>query len=284
MKNRILVGIVGVPILLAIVIFLPLWVFALCLAFVAALGAHEFLRCAAPQAERPAVAVTLCAAVLAPLFAVIPQLTPYRLAPAFLLLIGLGVLLALSYREGRRQITVLECLGAFFAGGLIPYLLGALVRIGQLGVGAGAGQSGAAYILIPFVITFACDTGAYFIGTFLGKHKLSPLLSPHKTVEGSVGGFVCGMGFLPLYGLILQLIGGFSVNYPLLLLYGFVGCALCELGDLFYSAVKRQFGVKDYGRILPGHGGVLDRLDGMSFAAPAVEFLLLLAPALLVAR
>ena len=122
------------------------------------------------------------------------------------------------------------------------------------------------------------DAGAYFAGKAFGKHKMSPHISPNKTVEGAIGGVVCAMIGMEIYGLILHFICGLEVNYLLCLLYGFLGAGASVVGDLFFSAMKRQTGIKDYGKIIPGHGGIMDRLDSLTLVSPLMEALLLLVP------
>lgn len=111
------------------------------------------------------------------------------------------------------------------------------------------------------IATFLCDTGAYFFGVFFGKHKLIPRVSPNKTWEGSIGGYVTGavtsglFGLLVLDGLDASLVLTGALTLPL----------IAQVGDLGFSSIKRHFGIKDFGSFLPGHGGVLDRVDSLIF-------------------
>ena len=157
------------------------------------------------------------------------------------------------------------------AGLLIPFLLTSLVRIR-------AGVNGAFYIMIPLIVAFISDSGAYFAGRFFGSHKLAPTISPKKTIEGLIGGVFTAIIFMLLYCLILQLGFGFRVNYLAALLYGAAGSVAGAFGDLCFSAIKRQTGIKDYGNVLPGHGGILDRFDSMVIVGPLIEILLILVP------
>jgi phosphatidate cytidylyltransferase len=137
------------------------------------------------------------------------------------------------------------------------------------------GVVGCVYVLWALGSAWLADTGAYFVGKALGKHKLAPKISPNKTVEGSVGGLVTATAMMPLvaflYGLAMAYVGTpILVNYGLLLLLTPVFTVFGMLGDLAASVIKRQFGVKDFGHIMPGHGGVLDRFDSVLFTLPAV--------------
>jgi len=122
-------------------------------------------------------------------------------------------------------------------------------------------QDGAFLVWLIFLCSWGCDTCAYCVGMLFGKHKMSPKLSPKKSVEGAIGGAVFCALAAGLYGLIVQKAFGVAPNYPVLLISGLAIAVVSQIGDLVMSAIKRQFGVKDYGKMLPGHGGLLDRFD-----------------------
>lgn len=130
-------------------------------------------------------------------------------------------------------------------------------------------NNGNSLIWLVFIIAFACDTLAYYSGSYFGKHKLCPLVSPKKTVEGSVGGILGSVLAVVIWGVINKEIG--FVWYQLILL-GIIGGAISQLGDLSASLIKRYVGIKDYGNIMPGHGGILDRFDSILFTAPVVYY------------
>jgi phosphatidate cytidylyltransferase len=134
------------------------------------------------------------------------------------------------------------------------------------------------YILLPFVSAFCSDAFALFAGMLFGKHKLAPELSPKKTVEGSIGGFAGSVLCVCLYAFIVNRVWGLTPHYGMLVVYGILGSAISQLGDLSFSYIKREYGIKDYGNIFPGHGGVLDRFDSVIFCAPLTATLLLLVP------
>lgn len=127
--------------------------------------------------------------------------------------------------------------------------------------------------ILGMLLVFACplvgDTMAFFVGSFLGKHKLCPHISPKKTIEGSVGGFIGGaLGGLLCYA--LQPVWGLNYQLVPMLIVGLVCGGLGQIGDLFASVIKRWADIKDYGNIFPGHGGVMDRLDSVLMCAPIV--------------
>lgn len=115
--------------------------------------------------------------------------------------------------------------------------------------------------LIPFIFGWVTDTFAYICGRLFGKHKLIPAVSPKKTVEGAIGGVIFCALTTVLYGFIVHKAFHAVPNYPVLILMGLVISVVSQIGDLMLSAIKRSFGIKDYGKMLPGHGGLLDRFD-----------------------
>ncbi len=131
-------------------------------------------------------------------------------------------------------------------------------------------------VILPFICAWLTDTGAYFTGTFFGKHKLVPEISPKKTVEGAIGGIVLSTIGSALYIVIMCLLmaGGMPKNLIILkfALLGFGGSVVSQIGDLIASCIKRDYGKKDYGSILPGHGGLLDRFDSVIFVSPFVYY------------
>ena len=162
----------------------------------------------------------------------------------------------------------------YVAGVVVPYLLGALIRILVM-------YNGREVIMIPFVVAFLSDAGAYFAGLKFGKHKLAPELSPKKTVEGAVGGVAGSVAATLLYGFVMSAcFGAVAVRYGLLILYALLGAVVAQFGDLAFSYIKRQYDIKDYGTIFPGHGGVLDRFDSVIFCAPLLEILIVYFPAI----
>ena len=116
---------------------------------------------------------------------------------------------------------------------------------------------------LVFVAAWVCDSFAYFTGRFFGKHKLAPHLSPKKTIEGSIGGIIFAILGCMLYGLIIEKAFEVDANYVALAIIGLILSIISQIGDLWASLIKREYGVKDYSQMMPGHGGIMDRFDSI---------------------
>lgn len=138
------------------------------------------------------------------------------------------------------------------------------------------------YFLIwaPIIISWLSDTMAFAFGMLFGKHKLIPSVSPKKTVEGAIGGVLGGVVFMLLFGFICEFFCGKSVNYINITILGALGSVLSQFGDLTASCIKREYNIKDFGNLLPGHGGILDRFDSVIVVAPFVYYFITLLPIL----
>lgn len=128
-----------------------------------------------------------------------------------------------------------------------------------------------------FISSWICDTCAYVVGMLIGKHKLAPVLSPKKSIEGAIGGIAGAalVGALYAYFIVEPAVSGQKVTWVFVLISA-VGAVISQVGDLAASAIKRNHEIKDYGKLIPGHGGVMDRFDSVIFTAPMIYFLVLL--------
>jgi len=132
-------------------------------------------------------------------------------------------------------------------------------------------ENGAYYIWLIFISAWATDTFAFFTGITIGKRKLIPAVSPKKTKEGSIGGIIGCVIAVSLYGIYLNSVLP-KVPFYHFIIIGLLGGVISQIGDLAASAVKRFVNIKDYGNIMPGHGGVLDRVDSILFVAPVIYY------------
>lgn len=270
MKQRILVAVVGIPLLLAVLCWAPDWATALLLAALSVIAAHELLTavCGAEKAKRwtalPAVTGALVIAAVY-FFGEHYADSPAGMVLRWLIAAAvLALLLASVLTYGRPGALVLQdvCVMAV-AGLVIPWAFSCMLQLRMLPHGAGM-------VLMPLVAAFCSDSAALFTGMACGRHKMAPLVSPHKTVEGALGGIAGGVVGMVIFRIVFYFCTLVPLHIGWCVVIGLAGALMGELGDLSFSVIKRQVGIKDYGRLLPGHGGVLDRFDSVLFAAPMI--------------
>lgn len=277
MKSRLLVAAVGIPLLLVIIFLCPPVVTALAISLLCAIGARELLETTGIVTHRGIVAVSMVVAFLVPVWsylggACFRDLETQILVGAIGLFLFVLVLFVLAMAD-YPNVKFAGVTGAVIAGVVIPLGLSSVLRILMM-------ENGRCYVLVPILIPFIADAGAYFVGCAIGRHKLAPVLSPKKSWEGVFGGLAAGVIGMMLYGLVMQFVLDMPYHYGYAAIYGLLGAVISVIGDLSFSMVKRETGIKDYGTLFRAHGGVLDRFDSMSFAAPLVEILILLLPIL----
>ncbi|MGI6180713.1 MAG: phosphatidate cytidylyltransferase [Agathobaculum sp.] len=275
MKTRVLFGVVGfVFVLLALYVFPPL-VLELALAALCMLATLELLY--ATRLVRNRLLLILCAAVSLGLavghFSILPLAsTSVMQVLAFALLIA-SFAIELRFHD---SMDVSQVAWGFFGGLIVPYLMLSLVRIFQMDfmpIRDTELHIGQFLVLLPLLAAWGADTCALFAGMLFGKHKLAPVVSPKKTVEGAVGGVAGGAVLVLLAAVLMNIFLDLEMPLWSAALLGGAGAMIGEIGDLSFSIIKRQTGIKDYGHIFPGHGGVLDRFDSVLFVAPFAEIL-----------
>lgn len=270
MKTRVITAAVLVPVLLVIFLAAPKIVAALIWGVLLAIGAYELLYRTELVRNTALVTTSAVMAFGVTLWSYFGGSDAWGILGVMAFLMVLFSQMMMSHVKVRFE-RICMCV---VAGLVVPYLLSSLIRIHVM-------RTGKFMVLIPFIVAFSSDAGAYFAGRFFGQHKLAPVISPHKTLEGAIGGMICAVVAMLLYALILSLPVGalnFNVNYMGAILYGLLGSLVGIMGDLCFSVIKRQTGIKDYGNLIPGHGGVLDRFDSMVLVAPLMEALILLIP------
>ncbi len=276
MKTRIISGIVGIIILFVIVFsgsfFLSLSVFLLSL-----IGIFEFYNAVSNVGYKPVRILGYIACLPA---IVIGLKTENRVVTDYLdiiksanyislvlfLIIVFLFLVIIFFHEKYNIINIaLTVFGMLY----VPFLFAFVVLTRKL-------DNGFYYIWLIFIGAFATDIFAYFTGKFLGKRKILPIISPKKTIEGSIGGILGSMVLTFAFGLFInsQLEKNMShaIPYYHLIVLGGINGIVSQVGDWGASAIKRFSRIKDYGNIMPGHGGVLDRFDSILFVAPTVYF------------
>lgn len=279
LTRRILFALVGAPLTIGL-IYAGGWIFTAALGAVAGIGAWELFRMARVGGSEPLDVPGIALAAVIPLLVHASYLGVFRVSLTIAVLTFLALLAAVIWARGvsRKPLVAfaVTVAGVIYAA-LVAYMYP--LRYHEYAVGALAGT---VLVMFPVAVTWATDTGAYAFGRMLGRHKLIPSVSPGKTVEGAIGGLVIAIlgawlyaEFLlePFARLTLMPLGliGFAV------IVGIVG----QVGDLAESLLKRDAGVKDSSKLLPGHGGILDRFDSLLFVLPVAYLLLshLLLPA-----
>lgn len=213
------------------------------------------------KAKKALVVVGMC---LAAVMYIISGFVDYKMAftmvPLGYLIILMGVYV---FRYGSMSVVNVQQ--------LIFSFMYATVMIGFIPVVRDYYESGLYLVWLFLIPPVASDTLAYCVGSLIGKHKFAPVVSPKKSVEGAVGGLIGGAVFTGIYGYYLTTVigGGFGLIAACTVL-GLVCAGVSQLGDLAASAIKREMGIKDYGNIIPGHGGVMDRIDSILYIAPIV--------------
>lgn len=271
LATRVLFAVVAIPVVLAIV-----WIggvlLALLLAAVGALGASEYYRIARAAGYAPLDVAGVALAFLLPIGAHFYRVGSFEppvltLGAALLVVLFALTIWARGVEGAPIGAAATTVFGVLYASGLLTFAYA--VRYDTYAVGA---RAGTALLLYPLVLTWTSDTGAYFVGRALGRHKLIPAVSPGKTVEGAVGALVlCAVASWAYAQWVLPHFAMLALTPVSAIVFGVAISVAVQLGDLAESLIKREGGVKDSSHIIPGHGGVLDRVDGLLFALPIAE-------------
>ncbi len=272
MKARVLVGLIGAPVGICV-----LWVggipFALTMLLVAGVGAYEYALMCRTKAWSPSIPLVVIASAM---FVVDAVHWSGRFTGLVLTFTVLGSLF-FEVAKGKPVNSVggpaLEVFGSLYAGWTLSRFCLIRYSLGDAGLGLA---------LLFMVLVWMNDMGAFFTGRAFGRRKLAPGLSPRKTVEGSIGGFVWTIAGSVVFKALGDASGlWYTLDWLHVCTFALTVAACGQLGDLAESAMKRDAGVKDAGWIFPGHGGILDRFDSFLFASPvAYYYLMLLIPGL----
>jgi phosphatidate cytidylyltransferase len=288
--KRIATAVVLIPIVLALILRAPVPVLAVVAAIVALLAIHEFLKLTESYSVQPLRWPTY---IFTGLFFLVLTIsadgeTPLAATGKFLVVLGFAAAIApflfltIVMRRGELRSGYPAAAAAVFAFTYIALPMGMLVQLREQ-------AAGAIYLLYLLLVVWAGDIFAYFVGKSMGRHLMSPRISPKKTWEGAAASLAASLGVgwllfhyaLPLssallrVGLIERRDGLFGLEQPAMgpvMLLTIVLNIAAQLGDLVESLIKRGAGVKDSGAILPGHGGMFDRIDALLFAAPVLWF------------
>ena len=186
----------------------------------------------------------------------------YALLAIILTIMGMMLVYVLTFPKYHAQ----QVMSAGFSFLYCPVLLSYIYMTRNL-------TQGIFLVWLIFLCSWGCDTCAYCVGVLIGKHKMAPKLSPKKSIEGGIGGLAGAALLGALYALAINKWGGASAGVGEYVLICFVGGIISMIGDLAASAIKRNHEIKDYGKLIPGHGGILDRFDSVIFTAPVIYYL-----------
>ena len=263
MLQRTITGVVALAIFLVVLYLLPPVCTVVMFCLLCAVAAHELVNAVGAFKGHPLRWVTCAAAALVPL---VTANGNAALAGFTGLVFGYVFLAFVWAIFDNQRVRFEELSYGFFGGLLIPYMLTSVLRIYRSDA-----ELGQYLVLLPFIAAWACDSLAYTVGVFFGKHKLAPAVSPKKTIEGSIGGTVFCICFCSLYGYLVRnyLYADLPPVYAFAVL-GLIVALVAQVGDLIFSLIKRRYDLKDYGKIFPGHGGVLDRFDSVIASAPLI--------------
>ena len=263
MKVRILTGLciaaLGIPLL----IFSHLIIYPIVLAALSLIALYEFYRVMRVEKNLALTIPTYLIGMAFPILAYFLSgegmkslhiLSYITLALFVYMFYAFFVAVLNHHKQNMSSVDVMKC---FFVTAFITLSFTSLSIIRYI-------PNGSYFIALVFIASWATDIFAYFFGSFFGKHKLAPVVSPKKSIEGAIAGTVgCTLCFV-LYGyIVVTFFGAPSANYLYLALSGVILSIIAQIGDLSCSLVKREYGVKDYGNIFPGHGGVVDRFDSV---------------------
>ena len=279
MKTRIITAIVGIIVLIGVMFTFNTLIFNLVIAAITLIAIHEIYNALGFTKKdwlMYAALVPYTLLVMTSNYMVMRRLV---MPVSFVLVTFYAIYLVV--RNG--TISYQKASGLLVFSGIVIFCFYSFIRLKELLPVEQYGYDAVFFILLILCFAWGGDTCAYFAGRAFGKHKLAPVVSPNKTVEGAIGGVigsvVIGLLATIIYSALSGRFASLTVavtarHYIIIAAMGAVASVLGILGDLFASAVKRQVGIKDYGTIFPGHGGILDRFDSVMFIAPFVTMVI----------
>ena len=264
MKQRLIVAGVGIPVLLLILLAAPVWATAAMCALLSAVGCYELMHAVGRDEWKLLCLMPLFAAWMCTSIGLGEEWTPepglYMAAACFVAVVYTFAMAVVTHGR-ERSLSFRTAMAGLFAMSAIAAGFACLVILRGISP---------AVVLTPFIGAFMSDTGAFFAGRAFGKRKLCPAVSPNKTVAGCIGGFVGSIAGMAVFHLVVKTWFQLDLGWGVVILMGVIGSLFGQLGDLSFSVIKREFGIKDYGAIFPGHGGVLDRFDSVIATAPLI--------------
>lgn len=272
MIKRIITAVIYLGVFIPILVFSDTFIFPVVMSLCAFIGCYEIFKCTSFE-KKPLIVLPLYACSLFfPLFErycvqhdMKFEFSRFTLGILFVIIVYTFGVAVFSHKDTSVTdtcVTLLACIYVIAAFTSVVYLRDSILH-------------GKYIFLLPFLCAWITDSFAYFTGRFFGKHKLIPDVSPKKTVEGAVGGIVFCVITMIVFGFVIEHFfdGTASANYVILVVSGLFISIVSQIGDLIMSLIKRHYGIKDYGIMFPGHGGILDRFDSVLAAGVIIAFI-----------
>jgi len=263
--TRILSGLIGLPLVALILILGNIYVIDVFFTLIAIISIHEYMN-SFKDKSNPVKWIGYLSCILIAFLHVIPS--TYYLFALSLFITCLVAILFIHVVITNMKTSIKDIMVTFFGIIYIVFFLSFIPMLHGL-------ENGKFLIWYILIAAWGTDTFAYFVGSAIGKHKFSKI-SPKKSIEGCVGGTVGAVLITLIYTYLINRFGGLNVSYLLITPIIFVLSILSQIGDLSASSIKRTVEIKDFGNLIPGHGGMLDRIDSIIFIAPFAYFLLTL--------
>ena len=263
--KRILTGVIGLPAVALILIFGNIYLIDVFFGIVAVISIYEYVNCFNKD-NKPIEWIGYLSCFLIAILHIIPS--EYYL---YVLSITISIIIAILFMYiifSNMKITLKDVMITLFGIFYIVFFLTFIPLTHGL-------QNGKFLIWYILISAWGTDTFAYFVGSKFGKHKFSKI-SPKKSIEGCIGGTIGAVIIATIYTLAINKFASLNISYLYIIPIVFILSILSQIGDLSASSIKRTVGIKDYGEIIPGHGGMLDRIDSIIFIAPFAYFLLIL--------
>ena len=260
MKERIVSACVITVLFMGLAVFsYNKWVLCVFLALISAISLGEVLFATKYIESKFLMLISILFAVSIPVS--ITLFPDFKSTTAITAIFVFALILFLSLIIAHKTFKLEHLSVVFIMSIIIPFFLSTIIYMRRM-------EFGIYYLIAVFMASWGTDTGGYVFGKMFGRNKMSPQISPKKTWEGAIGGAISTAVLLLSLAFAAQTFEGTQVNYVTLSIFAVVGSIAAILGDLSASLIKRNFGVKDFGSVIPGHGGIMDRFDSVLFVAP----------------
>ena len=270
LKQRVIYGFLGAVLAIVVLTFCPAYIIGICIGIIEIIALYEFFNVTGLKEKKsPAMWAGILFSLLSTVFVVLKSDEAIKFIYPLVLAFTFVLLLIMVFFHSK--CTFSDCATVFLGTVYVTLFFLHIQLVRQM-------DYGKILVWILFISAWSTDTFAYFSGLTLGKHKLCPTISPKKTIEGSVGGTIGCVICIELYAYIIASVNNIEFSWINAGICALVASVISQIGDLAASCIKREHGAKDYGNLIPGHGGILDRFDSVLFIAPIVYYLIKYLP------